>query len=52
MHYFSPLFGKELSTSRTDLLSLNRSLDTVYMQYVFVILVMLTVSKRDQDVAC
>jgi hypothetical protein len=29
MHYFSNLFGKELYTFRTDLLSIIRSLNTV-----------------------
>ena len=29
MHYFSPLFGKELYMFRTDLLSIIRSLNTV-----------------------
>jgi len=30
MHYFSSLFGKELYMFRTDLLSIIRSLNTVY----------------------
>jgi hypothetical protein len=30
MHYFSTLFGKELYTFRTDLLSISRSLNTVF----------------------
>ena len=30
MHYFSALFGKELYMFRTDLLSINRSLNTVF----------------------
>jgi hypothetical protein len=30
MHYFSALFGKELYTFRTDLLSIIRSLNTVF----------------------
>jgi len=30
MHYFSTLFGKELSMLRTDLLSIIRSLNTVF----------------------
>jgi len=30
MHYFSPLFGKELCMFRTDLLSIIRSLNTVF----------------------
>jgi hypothetical protein len=30
MHYFSTLFGKELYMFRTDLLSNNRNLNTVY----------------------
>jgi len=30
MHYFSPLFGKELYMFRTDLLSIIRSLNTVF----------------------
>jgi len=30
MHYFSALFGKELYMFRTDLLSIIRSLDTVF----------------------
>jgi len=30
MHYFSALFGKELYTFQTDLLSIIRSLNTVY----------------------
>jgi hypothetical protein len=30
MHYFSNLFGKELYIFRTDLLSIIRSLDTVF----------------------
>jgi len=30
MHYFSPLFGKELYMFRTDLLSIVRSLHTVF----------------------
>ena len=30
MHYFSTLFGKELCMFRTDLLSIIRSLNTVF----------------------
>jgi hypothetical protein len=30
MHYFSPLFGKKLYMFRTDLLSIIRSLNTVF----------------------
>jgi len=30
MHYFTTLFGKELYTFRTDLLSIIRSLNTVF----------------------
>jgi len=30
MHYFSTLFGKELYMFRTDILSIIRSLDTVF----------------------
>jgi hypothetical protein len=30
MHYFSTLFGKELYMFRTDLLSIIRSLDTLF----------------------
>jgi len=30
MHHFSPLFGKELYMFRTDLLSIIRSLNTVF----------------------
>jgi len=30
MHYFSPLFGKELCMFQTDLLSIIRSLSTVF----------------------
>jgi len=30
MHYFSPSFGKELYMFRTDLLSIIRSLNTVF----------------------
>jgi len=30
MHYFSTLFGKELNKFRTDLLSIIRSLNTVF----------------------
>jgi hypothetical protein len=42
MHYFSPLFAKELYMFQTDLLSIIRSLNTVFTANVFVILVMLT----------
>ena len=42
MNYFSSLFGKELYMFRTDLLSIIRSLNTVFTALVFVILVMLT----------
>ena len=31
MHYFSPLFGKELYMFQTDLLSIIRSLNAVFM---------------------
>jgi len=30
MHYFSPLFSKELYMFRTDLLSIIRSLNTIF----------------------
>ena len=43
MHYFSTLFGKELYMFRTDLLSIIRSLITVFTAIGFVILVMMTV---------
>ena len=32
MHYFSPLFGKELYMFRTELLSIIRSLNTVFTE--------------------
>jgi hypothetical protein len=32
MHYFSALFGKELCMFRTDLLSIIRSLNTVFTE--------------------
>jgi len=34
MHYFSALFGKELYMFRTDLLSIIRSLNTVFTAIV------------------
>jgi hypothetical protein len=43
MHYFSPLFGKELYMFRTDLLSIIRSLNTVYTATGICHAVMLTV---------
>ena len=39
MHYFSALFSKELYMFRTDLLSIIRSLITVFTAIVIVILV-------------
>ena len=43
-HYFSALFGKELYMFQTDLLSIIRSLNTVFTATgIFVMLVMLTV---------
>jgi len=40
MHHFSALFGRELYMFRTDLLSIIRSLNTVFIAIGFVILVM------------
>jgi len=43
MHNFSNLFDKALSLFRTGPLSIIGSISTVYMQYVFVMLVLLAV---------
>jgi len=50
MHYFSDLFDKVFYMFRTDLLSIIRSLNTVYKQYMLVMLA--SASRQPTELAC